>query len=101
MKRQTKEFPSWAFYQDRLDKTGWSKDDLCDPPTTDREALDALTDYMLGPDWYVATPESQEQINTVVVHSILRKYVDQTRVAGIGRFLLGFILGLLIYRLIF
>lgn len=96
-----KESAAWTFYQDRLKKENWPKDDLCDPPTTDREALDTLTDRLLGPDWYVTMPETQEQTNTVAVYSILQKYVDRSRSSGIIRFLLGFILGLLAYRLVF
>ena len=46
---------------------------LCDPPMSDREALRFLVDYLV-PGFQVAMPESQEQVNTVIVYEILETY---------------------------
>jgi len=43
------------------------------PPSTDKEALDALTEHFLGKDWYTANPVSSEQVNTEIVALILDK----------------------------
>jgi hypothetical protein len=43
------------------------------PPSTDKEALDALTEHFLGKDWYTANSVSSEQVNTEIVALILDK----------------------------
>jgi hypothetical protein len=43
------------------------------PPSTDKEALDALTEHFLGKNWYTANPVSSEQVNTEIVALILDK----------------------------
>jgi hypothetical protein len=43
------------------------------PPSTDKEALDALTEHFLGKDWYTANPVNSEQVNTEIVALILDK----------------------------
>ena len=43
------------------------------PPSTDKEALDALTEHFLGKDWYTDNPVSSEQVNTEIVALILDK----------------------------
>lgn len=57
------------------------------PPITGQEAIDILTDYLLGEDWYTANPVCTEQVNTEIVAEILWKYSDKYRreVAAIKR----------------
>jgi hypothetical protein len=43
------------------------------PPSTDKEALNALTEHFLGKDWYTANPSNSEQVNTEIVALILDK----------------------------
>jgi len=44
------------------------------PPAMDSQfALNILIDYILGEDWYVVDPLSNNQINTVAVDCILYK----------------------------
>ena len=52
---------------------------LCDPPLDAQKALQFLTDYLLGENWYVATSESTEQVNSVIVWEILNKYSKEFR----------------------
>ena len=43
-------------------------------PMSDRQAMQELIDYILGKDWYVADPLSQDQINAIAVEEIKRKW---------------------------
>ena len=43
-------------------------------PTTDAQACYFLCKYLLGTDWYVIDPVSQDQVNTEMVCEILLKY---------------------------
>lgn len=52
---------------------------LCDPPLDAQKALQFLTDYLLGENWYVAMSESTEQVNSVIVWEILNKYSKEFR----------------------
>ena len=52
---------------------------LCNPPITSEVALEFLHDYLLGEDFYDATPESAEQVNTAFVVEILHKYSKRFR----------------------
>ena len=47
-------------------------------PLSDREAIQELIDYILGEDWYVVDPLSQDQINAIVVDDIERKFAKLT-----------------------
>ena len=47
---------------------------LCPTPMATQEALDILTSYLLGDDYYVANSLSQTQVNAVIVEQILDKY---------------------------
>ena len=47
---------------------------LCPTPMNAQEALDILTSYLLGDDWYVVTSMSMDQVNACVVEQILDKY---------------------------
>lgn len=49
------------------------------PPTTDREVIYFLKNYLLGEDWYVCSPIGHEQCNTEIIHAILMKYSRQYR----------------------
>jgi hypothetical protein len=43
------------------------------PPTTNEEALEALTEHFLGSDWYSFNPVSKEQVTTEIVALIIEK----------------------------
>ena len=67
-------------FREHLDKI--SKERNCGiltPPTTDREAVEFLLDYLLGEDWYVVDPLSHEQVNTQMIHAILLRYSRRYR----------------------
>lgn len=49
-------------------------DNMCPPPLDPQLALDFLTKYLLGDDWYVSMPISTTQCNTEIVFAILQKY---------------------------
>ena len=52
----------------------WEKNNMFCPNLDAQLALDFLKNYLLGEDWYVTAPLSQEQINTEIVNDILLKY---------------------------
>lgn len=47
---------------------------LCPAPMSAEDAIQILTDYLLGEDFYIEMPLSQKQANTVIVERILKKY---------------------------
>lgn len=47
---------------------------LCPAPMTAQVALDILTSYLLGDDWYTTMPVSQKQCNAIITEQILDKY---------------------------
>jgi hypothetical protein len=47
---------------------------LCPAPMNAQEALDILTSYLLGDDWYVAGSMNVEQVNACITEQILDKY---------------------------
>ena len=47
---------------------------LIPAPMDAQQALDILTSYLLGDDWYVVDSMSTEQCNAIVVEQILDKY---------------------------
>ena len=50
------------------------------PPELDFEkAIQFLKNYLLGEDWYVNYSGSAKQINTEIVHDILKKYSKKFR----------------------
>ncbi len=62
------------------------KDNICDTscglipaPMDAQQALNILTSYLLGDDWYFAGSCSVEQGNAVVVEQILDKYSKKWR----------------------
>ena len=52
---------------------------LCPAPMDAQQALDALTSYLLGDDWYTVMPLSVKQCNAIVVEQILDKYSKKWR----------------------
>lgn len=64
--------------------TDWLDNDaedcgLCDPPIDAQLAINFLKDYLLGENWYVAMPESPQQVNTAIVFEILYTYSKDFR----------------------
>ena len=52
---------------------------LLPAPMEAQQALDILTSYLLGDDWYYAGSCNVEQCNTIVVEQILDKYSKKWR----------------------
>ncbi len=57
------------------------KDNICDTsyglypaPMEAQEALDILTSYLLGDDWYVTDSMGAKQVNAIITEQILDKY---------------------------
>jgi hypothetical protein len=57
------------------------KDNICDTscglypaPMEAQEALDILTSYLLGDDWYVVDSIGPKQVNAIITEQILDKY---------------------------
>ncbi|MBQ4556532.1 MAG: hypothetical protein IJA60_02665 [Clostridia bacterium] len=64
--------------------TAWLKNDaedcgMCDPPMEAQKAINFLKDYLLGENWYITMPESQQQVNTAIVFNILMKHSREFR----------------------
>lgn len=67
-----KSFSYWLLYE--------AKDcGVCDPPLEAQLALDFLSHYLLGDDWYVNTSESTIQVNSAIVYNILKEYSPEFR----------------------
>ena len=47
---------------------------LCTTPMTAQQALDILTSYFLGDDWYIAISVNTEQCNAIITEQILDKF---------------------------
>ena len=43
-------------------------------PLSDREALQELINYILGKDWYVVDPLSNDQVNAIAVDEIKKEF---------------------------
>lgn len=43
-------------------------------PLSDKELREELIEYILGKDWYVIDPLSQDQINAIAVDEIKHKF---------------------------
>jgi hypothetical protein len=52
---------------------------LCPAPMEAQVALDILSSYLLGDDWYTSLPVSVEQGNAILVEQILDKYSKKWR----------------------
>ncbi len=76
MKKNNKLTDTKMKYFDILDSYG--KDDNIFPPTMNAQlAVNLLCEYLLGEDYYVDSPVSAEQCNTVIVHDILYNYCNR------------------------
>ncbi|MGL5718645.1 MAG: hypothetical protein ACRCX2_36915 [Paraclostridium sp.] len=56
---------------------GLTKDIDCGiftPPMDAQVALNELKNHLLGRDWYVVDPLNQEQVNSIIVYEIEKKY---------------------------
>lgn len=51
---------------------------MCPPPMSDSEFRRRVTKLLLGDDWFVTLPISQEQVNTCSYDEIRRKYKHRT-----------------------
>ena len=52
---------------------------MCSPPLDSQKALNFLTNYLLGENWYILMPESQQQVNTEIVYEILSRHSRKFR----------------------
>ena len=52
---------------------------LCPAPMSSIDAIDILTEYLLGEDFYIAMPLNREQANTSIVYQILMQYSKKFR----------------------
>lgn len=52
---------------------------LCPAPMPSHDAIDILTKYLLGEDFYIAMPLNREQSNTSIVYQILMQYSKEFR----------------------
>ena len=52
---------------------------MCPAPMSADLALQILTEYLLGEEFYIVVPVPQEQANTIIVETILRKYSKEYR----------------------
>ena len=51
---------------------------ICNPPMSSDQALNILFEYLI-PGCYDILPESREQVNTYIVHTILMRYSSRYR----------------------
>ena len=52
---------------------------LMPAPMSVQFAINTLCDYLLGDDFYITDPVSQEQANTLIVYNILKHYSKEFR----------------------
>lgn len=52
----------------------WEQYNILPPPLPAQTALTFLEKYLLGEDWYIVMPLTNDQANVEVVDAILRKY---------------------------
>lgn len=67
-----------AYMQEKYAKRE-DKDDIYAIGLTDAEFRTFIIDYLLGPDWYVADPMGQTQVNEVALYQILEKFSERYR----------------------
>ena len=67
---------SFEVMKDNICNTSYG---LCPAPMDAQVAIDILTNYLLGDDWYFTGSCSVEQGNAIVVEQILDKYSKQWR----------------------
>lgn len=52
---------------------------LMPAPMPAQFAINILCDYLLGEDFYITDPVSQEQANTLIIYNILKHYSKEFR----------------------
>ena len=52
---------------------------LMPAPMSAQFAINTLCDYLLGDDFYITDPVSQEQANTLIIYNILKHYSKEFR----------------------
>ena len=52
---------------------------LMPAPMSAQFTINALCDYLLGDDFYITDPVSQEQANTLIIYNILKHYSKEFR----------------------
>lgn len=57
----------------------WEENNIFPPALEAQEGINFLAKYLLGEDWYIASPLPNEQANTVIVSEILNKYSKRYR----------------------
>lgn len=72
----TKSFVNWL---DLQQMTREDKDNMFPVPLNAQEALNFLMTYLLGPDFYIVDPISNEQSNVIIVDKILSEYSKEYR----------------------
>lgn len=61
-------------------KENWEKNNILAPPLEAQKAINFLTNYLLGEDWYDSSGATHpEQVNARIVHEILMKYSPEYR----------------------
>lgn len=69
---------SWGEYIKTLNELT-NKGNIFPPCIPSQVALNFLTRYLLGEDWYVIDPICNAQVNAIIVDEILRKYSKRFR----------------------
>lgn len=64
-------------YFDWVDEHTKDKGAFYCPAMDAQQAINMLTDYLLGDAWYIVDPVTTAQTNTIVVHDILERYSKQ------------------------
>lgn len=65
-------------FNDWLDEH-WDKNNIFPPSLDAQTAINFLTDYLLGEDYYIVNPLSTSQANCEIVNDILYKYSKKYR----------------------
>lgn len=71
MKKEYKYNKGFEAMKTNIEDTSYG---LYPAPMEAQEALDILTSYLLGDDWYVVDPMGVKQCNACVIEQILDKY---------------------------
>ena len=58
-------------------------DNIFPETTSDKEAFRKLMNHFLGEDWYVVDPISHDQVNTIAVAEIIRKFPKRKKIFGL------------------
>lgn len=66
-------------YFDEKYKNREDKNNMCGVGISDSDFRHFIINYLLGDDWYVTDPISQEQVNEIALCEILKKYSKRFR----------------------